>query len=80
MTLDELIDEADRSGKWLNTYYQNLWFTPAQLRKENQNGKFCWSAENFSLRDPVERMRELNANQQKAAAEYERVNRMLGRG
>ena len=53
--LNALIDKAEAEGKWLWCHYQDLWFSPAQLREENRNGKFRWGPVNWKLRDPQER-------------------------
>lgn len=56
--LNALIDKAKAEGKWLWCHYQDIWFSPAQLREQNANGKFRWGAVNWKLRDPQERVAE----------------------
>ena len=57
--LNPLIDQAEREGKYLYSYYQGIWFSPAELRKQNANGSFCWGPCNWALRDPKEKTSEL---------------------
>lgn len=52
--LDDFITQAEREGKWLYSPYQQLWFSPAELRAANVNGRFNWSVGNWRLRDPQE--------------------------
>lgn len=56
---DELIRDAERRGLWLRSPYQNLWFSPQELRDQNAKGSFCWGPLNFELRDPQEMVRAL---------------------
>ena len=60
--VDAMLDEAERTGKWL--YSQSLagtfWFSPAELRELRANGRFRWAAENWSLRDPEERLEQFD--------------------
>jgi len=60
MRLAALIDEARKTGKYL--YAHNLhgtfWFSPDDLAAENAQGRYVWSAENWSLRDPSECLRD----------------------
>ena len=58
-TLDQMIAEAEATGMVLNSTYQNLWFTPAELRKENANGRFRWGPVNWELHRPEEHTVEL---------------------
>lgn len=65
--LKPLIAEARAKRLWLWCHYQDLWFSPAELEAQNNNGKFLWSAENWRLRDPNECLQA--ALQRLAAAE-----------
>jgi hypothetical protein len=56
--LSALIDKAEAEGKWLFCSYQQLWFSPAELRAHNANDRFCWGVPNWQLRDPGERLAE----------------------
>lgn len=52
--LAELLDQADREGLWLFTSYQQMWFSHADLRAQNDAGRFLWGPANWQLRDPAE--------------------------
>ena len=56
--LDALIDQAEHEKKWLWSRYQDLWFSPSELRQKNNEGWFRWGAVNWELRDPAERLAE----------------------
>lgn len=56
----QLIDEARRKGLWLWCSYINIWFSPDELDRCNQEGHSLWSSINWRLRDPLERLAELD--------------------
>jgi hypothetical protein len=47
-----VIEEARRAGLWLNSGYQDLWFSPDELESLNLAGQFLWGPANWTLRDP----------------------------
>lgn len=53
--LEPLFQKAENEGLHFRSTYRGLWFSPAELRKEQLNGKFLWGASNWELRDPSER-------------------------
>lgn len=53
-TMDDLFARAARERKFFHCAYQNLWFSPSQLRAEQAKGYFRWGAQNWTLRDPQE--------------------------
>jgi hypothetical protein len=55
-SLKPLFHEAEVSGKWFRSYYQNLWFSPTELRMAQARGEMRWGAVNWELRDPSERL------------------------
>lgn len=57
-TLQPLITQARKEGKWLHCYYQDIWFSPDELEAANQEGRFLWGAVNWTLRDPHEMVQE----------------------
>ena len=62
MTLDSLqplFERAEREGLWFNCSYQDLWFSPNELRELHKKSRFVWGAKNWSLRDPSERLNQL---------------------
>ena len=57
--LEPLLAQAEREGKWLHCSYQDLWFSPKQLRERNAAGRFLWGPVNWTLRDPHEKLADL---------------------
>lgn len=72
MTLTELIEKARRERKWLHCTYQDMWFSPDELQKENEGGNFRWGAQNFELRDPQEHSQQLERRIKEAEEELVR--------
>lgn len=77
MTLQQKIDQAKKEGKWLRVHYQDLWYSPEQLEKENATGNFRWDANNFELRDPREKLKQLQEKLDAALEEYERYKKLI---
>lgn len=77
-TLPELIDKAERNTLWLWCRYQDLWFSPAQLREANAQGRFRWGPVNWELRDPKERLAEADRRAKAAADTRDAIARELG--
>lgn len=71
--LEAHIAKAESERKWLWCHYQDIWFSPAQLRAQIKDGKFRWGAVNWKLRDPQERIEEANRRASLANAEAARV-------
>jgi hypothetical protein len=57
--VNELIETARAQGLWLHCAYQDLWFSPDELSSCRRAGRFRWSAENFTLRDPKAKLADL---------------------
>jgi hypothetical protein len=59
--LEDLFAQARREKKWLhyNGLAGEVWFSPDELKSEQRNGKFVWSAENWKLVDPFEKLLSL---------------------
>lgn len=57
--LQPLFDEAKEKGLWFYSFYQNLWFSPKDLRRLHRKGRYIWGRDNWELRDPQERLAEL---------------------
>lgn len=58
-SLKILFERAEREGLWFHCSYQDLWFSPSELRDQHNGGMFIWSARNWMLRNPQERVNEL---------------------
>lgn len=58
--LDSLFVDAkrDRLWFWHSSVVGTFWFSPEELQDEQAAGRFVWSAENWRLRDPLERVFE----------------------
>jgi hypothetical protein len=78
--LADLIDKAESECKWLHCSYQDLWFSPAQLRAENAKGSFVWGVVNWTLRDPKEKLARLQQEEKNATSARERFERELQNG
>lgn len=50
--LYELIKEAKKQHKVIRCAHDNLIFTPSELEREIELGRFVWAAENFELVNP----------------------------
>jgi hypothetical protein len=57
--LQPLFDKAEKEGLWFYCSYQQLWFSPNELKNEQSNGRFLWGAVNWQLRDPHEKLKLL---------------------
>lgn len=58
--LQHLYDDAKASGRWFWCRYQDMWFTPDELKQANAEGRFRWGPVNWRLRDPNERLEEID--------------------
>lgn len=70
-----LLAEAKQSRKWLWNRLYDLWFSPNELIAAQADGKFCWGPSNWQLRDPRERIRELEENVRSARNELNEFTR-----
>lgn len=77
--LDQMFEQADATGYWF--FSDNLagkfWFTAAELQAEHENGKFLWSAGNWTLRDPREALQEALDGSNAAARNVEVVRKKI---
>jgi hypothetical protein len=55
-----LFAEAHTKGLWFYHIHTNLWFSPRELEAAQQEGKHRWAAASWQLRDPHERIAELD--------------------
>ena len=67
-TLEKFIDMAEAEGLVLHCHYQDLWFTPDELREENANGRFQWGPVNWELRPAQDRSTQLERQMEQANA------------
>lgn len=78
-TLDDMFSEARRTGKWFWCGYQDLWFSPDDLEAEQKASKFIWSAVNWKLRAPQERLAEAQRRTERAKAAEDRIAAKIAR-
>lgn len=52
----KMCDDAEKQGLWIHIHYQDLWYSPKEMRKEFNDGKFLWNRTSFELRDPQEHL------------------------
>jgi hypothetical protein len=80
-SLVPLFQEARERRLWFYCSYQDLWFSPDELEKEQTAGKFVWGAANWRLRNPEELVAEKELALQAARRAYDRaVERVAERG
>jgi hypothetical protein len=57
--LEPLFNQAERECLWFYSRYQDMWFSPNELREAHSKGRFIWGAPNWELRDPQEKIDSL---------------------
>lgn len=57
--LQELYEEAKAKNLWFRSNYQGIWFSPDELKAENQCGNFRWGPVNWELRDPRDLLKDI---------------------
>lgn len=58
--MDRMYEEAWVEGLWFFCIYDQFWFSPDELAAEQAKGNFLWLPSNWKLRDPKERLAELD--------------------
>lgn len=69
--LEPLFEKAERLDLWFVCRSQDVWFSPAELKKQIASGHFRWGAPNWVLLDPHVRLAELRAKRQQLSEEIE---------
>ncbi|ATF13594.1 hypothetical protein A616_16890 [Brevibacillus brevis X23] len=67
-----MFEEAEAKKLWFYCSYQGLWFSPSELKQAQNEGRFLWGAVNWQLRDPNEKLAEMQLQQQSLSKEIER--------
>ena len=75
--LKPMFKEARTKGLWFFCRYQSLWFSPDELEAAHKEGRFVWGKVNWMLRDPLERVAQLNKEIRNAEAEKEQFLKRL---
>lgn len=57
--LEPLFEQAEKEGLWIHSIYQDMWFTPKELRECHAEGRFIWGLVNWELRSPHEKIKSL---------------------
>ena len=73
-SLEPLFEKAKKEKLFFFCYYQNLWFTPKELRQHHKEGTFIWEKANWELRNPKEetiRLKRLILNLEMKLKEWE---------
>ena len=50
--LEELAKKAEERGLWIWCRYQDLWFSPTELREHWKADRFRWGPSNWELKNP----------------------------
>jgi hypothetical protein len=66
-----LIAEAESKGLWISSRYQELWFSPDELRRNNARGAFLWSRDNWKIADPTIHLETLRQRASQASRDVE---------
>jgi len=76
--LEPLYKKAEEEGLWFHSNYQDMWFSPEELKKKQEKGTFIWSAINWDLADPIKRLKYLKDDKESAEKEYNDFKELLG--
>lgn len=68
-----LYERAEREGLWLHCHYQDLWFSPAELRERQESGQFCWGPVNWTLRPASECLAQIERERDNKIEEIRRL-------
>jgi len=60
LELEPLFEKAEKEKLWFHCSYQDLWFSPKDLKNYQKQGRFIWGVDNWTLRNPMEKAKELN--------------------
>lgn len=69
--MKDLLNQARQKKLWLRGRYNNLWFTPDELEREQAMGSFRWGAVNWELCNPVDRLFQLKQIVERAQSELD---------
>lgn len=63
--LEPMFADANKAGLWFKSRGKGYWFSPDDLKNEQEKDHFLWGKRYWELRDPEEYLKELE--EQKAA-------------
>ena len=78
-SLEPLFERARREKKWFFCHYQELWFSPRELREKHSEGRFIWGVVNWDLRDPEELLIEWELNLEMAKTQLKNFKERIRR-
>jgi hypothetical protein len=78
--MQPLFEEARRTGLWFHCSYQDLWFSPDELRSEHAKGSFRWGPSNWTLRDPKEMLVSAKKELERSAERFADLTERLRKG
>jgi phage host-nuclease inhibitor protein Gam len=58
-SLEPLFEQAEKEKLWFYCSYQDMWFSPRELKDMQKAGRFVWGAVNWTLRDPLNKVKEI---------------------
>lgn len=76
-SLEPLFERAKRNKLWFHCGYQDLWFSPQELRAEQANGRFIWGPVNWNLRSPYELINELKTEIKKSEQTIDKLRQRI---
>lgn len=77
--LEFMFEQAEDKGLWFYSRYQQLWFSPNELRENHNEDRYVWGAVNWMLRDPEERLEELYNLQESVENQIDTFKRRMSR-
>ena len=75
--LKPLFEQAQNENLWFYVPYLQLWFTPKELKEQQAQGRFVWGASNWVLRNPFEKLGELERKREIIDKEIKEIQKML---
>ena len=75
--LKPMFKEAKEKGLWFYCSYQGMWYSPEDLKKKQAEGQFMWGAVNWRLRDPKEKVTQLENSVKSAINELDNFKKRI---
>lgn len=60
--LNPMFEKADKEKLWFHSFYQDLWYSPQELREKHKEGRFLWGSVNWELRDPNDKLNNMRCS------------------
>jgi len=78
-TLEALFFEAKKHSLWFYCGYNNLWFSPSELKKEHSENRYVWSVCNWALRNPNGELKRLENSIEHAQNNYDEFKKRISK-